>query len=185
MASVLSATAKNGWEGGVRRGVKLAVAMGTKPLAEHAMRRGGVHVKPPEALQVYTWGWRASTMASVLSATAKNGWEGGRRRGVKLAVAMGSHWLNMQCVEEGKNGSQLYTVCDFYLGGRRAPTMASAFHTTGKNSWEGGWGRGVSDGTPMGSHWPHMQRVEEGKNGSQLYIIVCDFFGGATGPNDG
>ena len=56
MASVLSATAKNGWEGGGRRGVKLAVAMGTKPLAEHAMRRGWVHVKPPEALQVYTWG---------------------------------------------------------------------------------------------------------------------------------
>ena len=100
-------------------------------------------------------------MASVLSATAKNGWEGGRRRGVKLAVAMGSHWLNMQCVEEGKNGSQLYTVCDFYLGGRRAPTMASAFHTTGKNSWEGGWGRGVSDGTPMGSH---RRDGEKGQN---------------------
>ena len=36
MASVLSATAKNGWEGGARRGVKLAVAMGSQPLAEHA-----------------------------------------------------------------------------------------------------------------------------------------------------
>ena len=123
-------------------------------------------------------------MASVLSATAKDGWEGGRRRGVKLAVAMGSHWLNMQCVEEGKNGSQLYTVCDFYLGGRRATTMASAFHTTGRNGWEGGWGRGVSDGTPMGSHWPHMQRVEEGKNGSQLYTVCqcATFIWGGNGP---
>ena len=110
-------------------------------------------------------------MASVLSATAKNGWEGGVRRGVKLAVAMGSHWLNMQCVEEGKNGSQLYTVCDFF-GGRRASTMASVFSATGKNGWEVGGGRGVSNGKPMGSHWPHMQCVEDGKNGSRLYTIL-------------
>ena len=30
-----------------------------------------------------------------LSATAKNGWEGGGRRGVKLAIGMGSHWLDI------------------------------------------------------------------------------------------
>ena len=41
-------------------------------------------------------------MASVLSAAANNGWEGGGKRDVKLAVAMGSHWLNVQCVEDGK-----------------------------------------------------------------------------------
>ena len=54
-----------------------------------------------------------------------------------------------------------YIQCAPFLGGRRAPTMASAFHTTGKNSWEGGWGRGVSDGTPMGSH---RRDGEKGQN---------------------
>ena len=43
-----------------------------------------------------------SRMASALSATAKNGWEGGGRRGMKLLEGMGSHWLNMQRTEDGK-----------------------------------------------------------------------------------
>ena len=53
--------------------------------------------------EIFFWGDVRSIndAASPLRATAKNGWEGGGRRGVKLAVAMGSHWLNMQCVEAG------------------------------------------------------------------------------------
>ena len=47
-------------------------------------------------------GRRASTTASDLSETAKNGWEGGGRRGMKLLEGMGSHWLNMQRTEDGK-----------------------------------------------------------------------------------
>ena len=44
----------------------------------------------------------AHSVAHLSSETAKNGWEGGGRRGMKLLEGMGSHWLNMQRTEDGK-----------------------------------------------------------------------------------
>ena len=64
------------------------------------------------------WGPRASTTASDLSATAKNGWVGGGRRGMKLSEGMGSHWLNMQRTEDGKVEVLDYIVCAFFWGRR-------------------------------------------------------------------
>ena len=65
-------------------------------------------------------------------------------------------FFRRQFVEDGKNGSRLYSVCDF-LGGRWASTMASVLSATAKNCWEGGGRRGVKLAVAMGSHWLNMQ----------------------------
>ena len=63
-----------------------------EPLAEHANGSGMVESRFYIVCAIF--------LAGRLSATAKNGWEVGGRRGVKLAIGMGSHWLNMHTLQQ-------------------------------------------------------------------------------------